>query len=207
MKKALLILSVVLLASLCACNKDSKPDSHSLPQTTTAATQTKPATTLPQRIEHIAQKLKEGRLESFDGYSDEEKEQIKQAVENDGYTLEFNADGSGSLSNEEGEWTVAAGWVKNEYTEGVPEVDFANVTMSFEGNDSKGDYYMLFMRQASYLEVENYVETLCQAGFDKIETKALNQEGQMIVFEAENKLGKRIEIGYSSNGFSMELYK
>ncbi len=206
MKKVLPLLLVVLLLLLCSCADESYEEKVTDESVTTSST-TKETTTLPKKIEHIANKLENGMLENLDEYSDEEKEQIKQAVENDGYTLEFNPDGSGKLSNEEGEWTVAAGWVKNEYTEGVPEIDFANITMSVEESDKKGNYYMFLIRQANFLEVENYIETLCQVGFDKVETKTIAQESNSAVFEAENSQGKRVEIGYSSLGFTLKIYK
>lgn len=207
MKKAGFVIAVCLLLFLCACEDSVVQNKTTNPDGTSTSSAIKETTTLPQKIEHIAQKLENGMLDNLDEYSDDEKEQIKQAVENDGYTLEYNSDGSGTLSNEEGEWTVGAGWVKNEYTEGVPEIDFANVTMGYEDKDSKGDYYMFLIRQANFLEVENYVETLEQAGFNKVETKTVNQHGNAVVFEAENDQGKRVELGYSSLGFTLKIYK
>ncbi len=209
MKKTVAFLLALCLLTFVGCSGDLSDGekASSVDGETTTSTTVADATIPSQRIEHIAEKLEKGMLENFDGYSDEEKEQIKEAVEKDGYTLEFNDDGSGKLSNEEGEWTVAAGWVDNEYTRGVPEMDFAVITMSMEDSDNGGDYYMFLIRQADFLEVENYVETLCQVGFDNIETKVINQDVETIVFEAENKDGKGIELGYSSNGFTIKIYK
>lgn len=209
MKKILLLLVTAAVLLLCACNEDSSlKNENSTQSSAESSSSAEQSTTVPpQRIEHIAEKLESGMLENLDEYSDEEKQQIKEAVEQDGYTLEFNDDGSGVLSNEEGEWTVAAGWVENEYTEGIPVIDFGAVTMSLEDNDSKGDYYMFLIRQASFLEVENYVETLGQVGFDDVESKVVNQDGNAVVFVAQNSAGKRVELGYSSNGFTLKLYK
>ncbi len=206
MKKVWLFLIVTSLLLLCACGDNSSEETPA-DKINTSSSVTPETTTLPQKIEHIAQKLENGMLDNLDEYSDDEKEQIKQAVENDGYTLEYNADGSGTLSNEEGEWTVGAGWVRNEYTDSVPEIDFADVTMSLEDKDSGGEYYMFLIRQANFLEVENYVETLEQCGFNKVETKTVIQEGNTVVFEAENAQGKRVELGYSSLGFTLKIYK
>ncbi len=207
MKKVCLVLIMVALLSLCACRDNTAQEKTTDPQGTSTSSVTKETTTLPKKIEHIAQKLEKGMLDNLDEYSEDEKEQIKQAVENDGYTLEFNSDGSGTLSNEEGEWTVGAGWVKNEYTDGVPEIDFASITMSMEDQDSKGDYLMFLIRQANFLEVENYVETLEQCGFNDVDSKTVIQDGDTIVFEAANSQGKRVELGYSSLGFTLKLYK
>lgn len=204
MKKTILLLLAVVMFLFSACEK-KPPETDA--ESTDPSTTTKESTTLAQKIEHIADKLKNGMLENLEDYNEEEKEQIKQAVENDGYTLEFNEDGSGTLSSEEGEWTVAAGWVRNDYTDGVPEVDFANITMSMEDSDNRGNYYMFLIRQANYLEVENYVETLEGSGFDKVISKAMYQEGNTAVFEAENSEGKRVELGYSSLGFTFKIYK
>ncbi|MBQ8227625.1 MAG: hypothetical protein IJZ88_01285 [Clostridia bacterium] len=209
MKKILLLLVTCAMLMLCACDEDtSQEKENSTKSSSQNITSSESSTTVPsQRIEHIAEKLENGMLENLDEYSDEEKEKIKDAVEKDGYSLEFKDDGSGILSNEEGEWTVAAGWVENEYTEGIPVVDFGNVTMSLEDTDSKGDYYMFLIRQANFLEVENYVETLGQIGFNDVESKVVNQDGNAIVFVAENNNGKRVELGYSSNGFTFKIYK
>lgn len=204
MKKVWLVILVLVLFLLCSCEGNNTQQTTSKADSSSATQQT---TTVPQKIEHVAQKLENGMLDNLDEYSDDEKDQIKQAVENDGYTLEFNPDGSGTLSNEEGEWTVGAGWVRNEYTETVPEIDFANITMSLEDKDSDGEYYMFLIRQANFLEVENYVETLEQCGFNKVETKTVIQESNTVVFEAENAQGKRVELGYSSLGFTLKLYK
>ncbi len=204
MKKIFILLLTLSLLVLCGCNNsvEEKPTENKTTTTNTGKT-----TIPPSRIEHIANKLEQGMIESFDGYSAEEKEQIKQAVEKDGYTLEFKEDGSGVLSNEEGAWTVAKGWVENEFTKGVPAVDFGMVTMSFSDTDSKGDYYMFLIRQASYSEVENYVEKLKLAGFTDIQSEANNKDGNIIVFEAYNADGKFIALGYSSNGFTVQITK
>lgn len=209
MKKAALFLLVGIMILLCSCNSETpvaeSTTSKNEESNTTSGSQ---ATTIPpQRIEHIAEKIEQGMIENLDEYSDEEKEQIKEAIEKDGYTIEFKDDGSGVLSNEEGEWTVAAGWVNNDYTEGIPEIDYGEVTMSMEDEDQKGAYYMFLIRKADFLEVENYVETLEQVGFTKIESKVVEQSSNTIVFVASNSAGKLIELGYSQNGFTLKLYK
>ena len=207
MKKIWFVFIACALLVLCACEDNSEQENNTSSNAASTTSSTKETTTLPKNIEHIADKLENGMLDNLDDYSDDEKEQIKQAVENDGYTFEYNDDGSGTLSNEEGEWTVGAGWVKNEYTDGVPEIDFANITMSLEDSDSKGDYYMFLIRQANFLEVENYVETLEQCGFNQVDTKTVIQESNTAVFESENAQGKRVELGYSSLGFTLKIYK
>ncbi len=207
MKKLLVLFMVAVLLFLCACDDETTKQEEKT-STTTTTTTTAASTTIPsQRVEHIAQKLENGMLENLNEYNEEEKEQIKQAVEKDGYTLEFKEDGSGVLSNEEGEWTVAAGWVENEYTQGVPKVDFGAVTMSVEDEDDDGKYYMFLIRQAKFKEVENYIEQLELAGFNDIADKVLNEAGKMIVFNAKNPSGKLVSIGYSSNGFTIKLTK
>ncbi|MBQ8784356.1 MAG: hypothetical protein IJZ57_11360 [Clostridia bacterium] len=209
MKKILLLLIACAMLLLCACDEDTpKVEEDQNKSTSQSSAPSEESTTVPsQRIEHIAEKLENGMLENLDEYNEEEKEQIKSAVEKDGYTLEFKDDGSGVLSNEEGEWTVAAGWVENEYTEGIPVIDFGTVTMSMEDEDSKGNYYMFLIRQANFLEVENYVETLGQIGYTDVISKVVNQSANAVVFEAQNSNGKRIELGYSSNGFTFKIYK
>lgn len=212
MKK--LVLSVLLLTLIafygCGDNaSNKKPQTTVTTATTTVTTsgQMQTTTMSPQKVKHIANKLKNGMLENFDGCSDADKEAIKKAVAKDGYTLVFKDDGSGVLSNDEGEWTVAAGWVENEYTQGVPEIDFGIITMSVEDEDKQGKYYMFYIRQASFNEVKEYVELLEKTGFDIIEDKALNEEGSMVVFNSSNKEGKHISLGYSSHGLTLEITK
>ncbi len=204
MKKTAVVLLAAVMLILCSCN--GNPDT-SEQKTTEPVTTTMSTTMPPKKAEHIAQKIEEGLVGDLNEYSEDEKEQIKDAAEKDGYTLEFKDDGSGVLSNEEGEWTVGAGWVENDYTASVPEMDFGVITMSVEESDSKGEYYMFLIRQADFFETENYVETLEQVGFNEVETKAVYQQSNSIVFIAENKSGKRVEIGYSPNGFTLKLYK
>ncbi len=207
MKKLLALISAFCVLLLCGCN-DNKNNENSGTTTTTSATAATSSSKAPsKKIEHIAQKLEQGMLESFEGYSDEEKEQIKQAVENDGYTLEFKEDGSGVLSNEEGAWTVAKGWVDNEITKGVPKVDFGMITMSFSDSDSNGEYYMFLIRQASYAQVKNYIEKLKTAGYTNVEDQADSKESNALVYVAKNQNGKRIAVGYSSNGFTVQISK
>ncbi len=209
MKKLFVLILAFSLLCLCGCVKNANNDETATSKTTETTTASTASTTIhPQRIEHIAKKLEQGMIESFDGYSDEEKEQIKKAVEDDGYTLEYKSDGSAVLSNEEGEWTVAKGWVENEFTKGVPSVDFGMVTMSFSDVNSDGnEYYMFLIRQASYSQAKNYVEKLKAAGFTKVQSEANNEEGNIIVFEAYNADGKFIAVGFSSNGFTVQITK
>ncbi len=196
MKKIVLLITVSLLLLLWGCNKNPGEQQSGTTTTTTDS---------HQKIQQAAEKVKNGNLGSFSEYSDEELEEIVSAVAKDGYSLEIKDDGSGILSNEEGEWIVGKGWVENEYTKGVPEIDFGEITMSVEDEDSQGKYYMFLIRSASFLEAENYVETLCQRGFDNIQDKVINQKGNMIVFNAQNDQGKKVSLGYSSNGFTLKL--
>lgn len=210
MKKLICFSLLLVFVIMCGCGKaaQSQPDSTvgSTDSSTTASTQ-KTASDSHQKIHQAAERVKNGNMSSFEGYSDEELEKIVEAVEEDGYSLEIQDDGSGILSNEEGEWIIAKGWVENEYTKGVEPVNFGEITMSLEDEDSQGKYYMFLIRNADFLEVENYVETLCQTGFDNVTDKVINHSGKMIVFTAENDQGKKASIGYSSNGFTLKLTK
>ena len=161
MKKiAAAVLSVMLVFSLGACS--GKSDGGDTAVNTTAGSgtsysdETSESTTLSQqKIEHIAESIEKGRFDTFDSYSDDEKEKIKQAVESDGYTLEYNPDGSGTLSNDEGSWFIGKGWVDNEFTQGVPAPDFGTVTMSAQDKDDNGDFYIFLLREVTAQEASD----------------------------------------------------
>ncbi|MGN1480047.1 MAG: hypothetical protein ACI4XH_09780, partial [Acutalibacteraceae bacterium] len=163
MKKiAAAVLPALMVLALCSCS--DKADGGDTTANTTASSgtsysdETTEITTLAQqKIDHIAESIEKGRFSSFDGYSEQEKEQIKQAVENDGYTLEYNSDGSGTLSNDEGSWFVGKGWVDNEFTQGLPAPDFGTVTMSAQDKDDSGDFYIFLLREVTSQEAADYV--------------------------------------------------
>lgn len=219
MKKLTAIaLCVALLLSLCACSggkdENGKADSGKddggvfsniisgkiFEKTTT--------TTMPaEEASHVAQKIEHGRFDSFDGYSDEEKEKIKDFVEQDGYTLEYNEDGSGTLSNEEGSWFVGKGWVDNEYTASVPPVNFGTVTMSSEYEEKGESYYIFLVKETSAATVQEYTEKLKAAGFTEDVESQSDVDAGIVTFCASNSGGKRVEAAYSSYGFTLKIFK
>ena len=165
-------------------------------------------TTMPaEEASHLAQKIESGRFDSFDGYSDEEKEKIKNFVEQDGYTLEYNEDGSGTLSNEEGSWFVGKGWVDNEYTASVPPVDFGTVTMSSEYEEKGESYYIFLVKETSAATVQEYTEKLKAAGFTEDVESQSDVDAGIVTFCASNSGGKRVEAAYSSYGFTLKIFK
>lgn len=216
MKRIIALLSAAaMVLSLCSCGKvaESKDDKSSESggflsgiissgkkksdeETTTAKT--------PEDLSHAADKIEKGRFDSFDGYSDEEKQKIKEYAEKDGYTLEYNEDGSGTLSNEEGSWYVGKGWTDSEYTEGVPPIDFGTITMSSEMEESEGKYYIFLVRDVSSARVKEYVESLEAAGFKDTGDSVIDTDSGIISFTGEND-AKRVEAAYSSNGFTFKI--
>lgn len=163
-------------------------------------------TTMPEEdVSHIAKKIEDGRFDNFSSYNEKEKEKIKEYVEKDGYTLEYNPDGSGTLSNEEGSWFVGKGWADNEYTKGVPVIDFGTVTMSSEMEEGNGKYYIFLIRDASVYKVKEYVDAVSAAGFSDDGSSVLDIDSGVISFSGENDSGKRIEIAYSSYGFTVKI--
>ena len=213
MKKiAAAVLPVLMLIALCSCS--DKADGGDTAANTTASSgtsysdETTESTTLAQqKIDHIAESIEKGRFSSFDGYSEQEKEQIKQAVENDGYTLEYNSDGSGTLSNDEGSWFVGKGWVDNEFTKGVPAPSFGTVTMSAQDKDDEGDFYIFLLREVNAREAADYVTELEKAGFTNADSKQIDVDAGVVMFDASNGAGKCVSVGFSSNGFSLKIYK
>ncbi len=159
----------------------------------------------PEDLSHAADKIEKGRFDSFSGYSEEEKRKIKEYAAEDGYTLEYNDDGSGTLSNEEGSWLVGRGWVENEYTEGVPPLDFGKITMSSEMEEESEKFYIFLIRDASSLKAQEYVESLEAAGFKDTGSSVSDVDAGIISFIGENEDGKRIETAYSSNGFTVKI--
>lgn len=212
MKKiAAAVLSIMFVFALGACS--GKSDSGDTAADTTAGSgtsysdETSENTTLSQqRIEHIAESIEKGRFDSFDSYSDEEKEKIKQAVEKDGYTLEYNPDGSGTLSNDEGSWFIGKGWVDNEFTKGVPAPSFGTVTMSAQDKDDGGDFYIFLLREVTAQEAADYVAELEKAGFSNADSKQIDVDAGVVMFVASNGAGKVVSVGYSSNGFTLKIY-
>lgn len=199
MKKimAVVLLTVALLC-LFACKK-SNGDSG---ETTTTTTTT---TILEEEASHIAQKLEKGGIDSFDKFSEEDKKAIKEYAEKDGYTLEYNDDGSATISNEEGQWFVGKGWVDNEYTEGVPPLDFGTITKSSELNEGEEKSYYFLVKETSADKTIEYVDSLIAAGFAETGEGERNADAGIVTFVGENESGKHIEIAYTSNGLTMKI--
>lgn len=219
MKKIIAVLSVIaVILCFSSCKKgggdnlsgkDEKKDSvHSgiFSDKKDKEKETTTTTTMPEeKVSHIADKIEKGRFDSFDGYSDEEKQKIKEQVEKDGYTLEYNSDGSGTLSNEEGSWFVGKGWVDNEYTKGMPAVDFGTVTMSSEMDEGGEKYYIFLIRDTTAYKVQEYVEALKKAGFSETGKSESNPDAGVVTFIGENGNGQHVEAAYSANGFTLKI--
>ncbi len=222
MKKIIaILLSLMLLLSLSSCKvaenskkepQGEKKESHSgilsgffngKEKETTTTTTTMPA----EEVSHVADKLVHGRLDSFASYSDKEKQQIKQQVEKDGYSLEINDDGSGTLSNEEGSWYVGKGWYDNDYAMDVPPIDFGSITMSGESEENDGKFYIYLIRNATVYQAADYVEKLKSAGFAEDVESDINTDAGVVSYSASNKDGKKVVLGYSQYGFTMKIYK
>ena len=142
---------------------------------------------------------------SNNNYNEEEKEKIKEYVEKDGYTLEYNKDGSGTLSNEEGSWYIGKGWVENEYTKNVPPIDFGTITMSSEMEEKDEKYYIFLIRDSSPMDASDYVEALKNAGFNETGHNESSVEAGVVTFTGENNNGQHIELAYSSYGFTVKI--
>lgn len=214
MKKfASLIFTAALLLCLCSCQKNesgsadsgifsgviSKIDGGKEEKTTT--------TTMPsEEASHLAEEIENGRFDSFDSYNKEEKEKIKEYVEKDGYTLEYNEDGSGTLSNEEGKWLIGKGWVRNDYTRGIPEIDFGEITMSTESVESGKDCYVFLVKKATPDNAQQYIKKLIAAGFKDTGESQLNADSGMVAFSGKDDSGRVIAAAYSSFGFTVKIF-
>ena len=212
MKKLLLLLLLTAIISIflssCKISKKADNDVSGTSSTDMSETVTEESTTLnPQRAQGVANEIEKGRFDNFDKYSDEDKELIKKSVEEDGYTLEYNSDGSATLSNEEGSWFIGTGWAENEYTEGMPKPDFGTVTMSAEDEEGGSKFYMFLIRNASAQQAADYVEKLEKSGFSSTEEKIADVDNGIIVFKGKNSTGKTVELGYSKNGLTIKIYK
>ena len=204
----LLTATISLLFLSCKISKSTDNGTSDAPSPDNSKTVTEELTTLtPQRAQGVANEIEKGRFDNFDKYSDEDKELIKKSVEEDGYTLEYNSDGSATLSNEEGSWFIGTGWAENEYTEGMPKPDFGTVTMSAEDEEGGSKFYMFLIRNASAQQTADYVEKLEESGFVSTEEKIVDVDNGIIVFKGKNSTGKTVELGYSKNGLTIKIYK
>lgn len=211
---ALLALSVLFCFASCGKKDDSKKEkdegggflSGILPDKEDKKEKTTTTTMPEEEASHVASKIEDGRLDSFSSYNEEEKAKIKEYVEKDGYSLEYNSDGSGTLSNEEGSWYVGKGWVDNEYTEGVPPIDFGKITMSSEMEENDGKYYIFLIREASVYTANEYVEKVKAAGFADTGGSVCDVDSGIISYTGDDGNGKRVEIAYSSYGFTVKIF-
>lgn len=214
---AALFTAFLMMLCLCSCRKDTssendkKEDSKGffssiLPSDKKNKEDKTTTTTMtPEKASHVAEKIEDGHFESFSEYNEEEKEKIKEYVEKDGYTLEYNKDGSGTLSNEEGSWYIGKGWVENEYTKNVPPIDFGTITMSSEMEEKDEKYYIFLIRDSSPMDASDYVAALKKAGFKEIGHSESNVEAGIVTFTGENNNGQHIELAYSSYGFTVKI--
>lgn len=216
-KKTLAVISaMVLLLSLCACkrtgteseNTDTKEDKgffSGIFSSDKKEAETTTTTIPAEEASHLAKKIENGRFGSFDDYGEEDKQKIKEYAEKDGYTLEYNEDGSGTLSNEEGTWFVGKGWVDNEYTDGVPPIDFGKITMSSECEENEKKYYIFLVKETSADRAKEYADSVKAAGFEEIGESVTDLDAGIVTFTGENESGKHIEIAYSGNGLTVKI--
>ena len=212
MKKLPLLLAALTISlSFAACKEiknNNENTSSSLAEDSSASVSaTEERTTLSsQRAEGVARDIEKGRFDSFSQYSDEEKELIKKSVEQDGYTMKYNSDGSATISNDEGSWFIGTGWAENEYTEGLPKVDFGTVTMSAQGEEQGKDFYIFLIKNAAAQQVADYIETLEEAGFSDSGDKIVDIQNGVISFIGTNSESKTVELGYTANGMTLKIY-
>ncbi len=213
MKKLLSLLLLLILPvisiSLSSCKvNDKKPVTSKTDPSGGEVTVTEESTTLSsQRAENVARQIENGRFDNFKNYSDEDKALIKESVEKDGYTLEYNGDGTATLSNEEGSWFIGTGWTDNEYTKGLPAPDFGTVTMAAEDEEKGKAFYMFLIKNATAQQAADYVKKLEDAGFEPTQEKVVDVENSVIMFYGRNSGGKSIELGYTSKGLTVKIYK
>lgn len=216
-KKVLIILAAAAAAGLmlCSCSSSQSSETGSSPQEVSAASQTEAGaaedetTTLSsQKAEGVARDIEKGNFDNFKNYSDQEKELIRQTVEKDGYTLEYNDDGSATLSNDEVSVIIGAGWVENEYTKDIPAPGFGTVTKSSEGSDSGNDFYIFLIKDADAQQIADYISKLEQTGFAAVGEKTVDIENGVISFDGQNSEGKKISIGFTQrNGMTLKITK
>lgn len=203
-KSGIILLTLLFAVSFASCNKNETDSENKTSESSTSAG----STTIPaERVSHIAQSIEKGHFESFDGYSDEEKEKIKKAVEADGYTLEYNEDGSGTLSNEEVTCIIGRGWVENEFTKGLPTIDFGKITKSVQDKDEKGEFYMFLVQSVNAQEAAAYVDNLKKIGFAANGEDISDIASGVVIFEGTNAQKKTVSLALSPNGFTLKIYK
>lgn len=200
MKKTLAMISAALvILSFASCKKSADT------QSTTAADASVTTTMPSEKASHLAKKIEDGHFDSFDGYNDEEKEKIKESIEKDGFTLEYNDDGSATVSNEEVTYFVGKGWVDNEYTKDVPPIDFGTITKSSEYDEEEEKFYIFLINDASAVNAQEYVDRLKDAGFKETGENESDVASGIVTFTGENEDGKRVEVACSPYGFTVKI--
>ncbi|MBQ7596624.1 MAG: hypothetical protein IJU45_08175 [Clostridia bacterium] len=212
MKKLLLLLllltAISILLSSCKVSGNNEADTSKTDSQSGTSAVTEESTTLsPQSAKGVARQIENGRFDNFNNYSDEDKALIKESVEKDGYTLEYNSDGTATLSNEEGSWFIGTGWADNEYTKGLPAPDFGTVTMSAEDEEKGKSFYIFLIKNATARQAADYVEKLEDSGFESTQEKTVDIDNNVVVFYGKNSNGKIVELGYTHNGLTIKIYK
>ena len=200
----------VLSLSACSVGKDKEKSTQQQTENVSESSTAEGAVTttaIPeQRVEHVAESVEKGLISDFGQFSDADKKKIKEKIEEDGYTFEYNSDGSATLGNEEVTVVVGRGWEDNEYTKGIPEYTDGDITMGSNGSDSDGDFCIFLVRNSSAKEAIEYVGKLEEAGF-KDDNKEMSAEAAVVSFEGKNSEGRQVSVGYSSYGFTIKAYK
>lgn len=194
------LITICFVFCLCSCGKESRKM-----QLTTAheATRAYEDLRLHSAANEIADGLFTGDLSDF---SDEEKSMIKSYLLDRNFKIEFNDDGTANLSRAGNEWLVSNKWIKNSYTEGVPEQTIGTVTMSMESLKEKNEPEFIIMVKSNDVEdaFEKYKETLVDAGFKS--TGGAIYEGDE-VFEGVKDGKKHIRISLSGKGYIITIKK
>ncbi len=200
MKKVLIVFSAfILMFLMTSCSKEKNKQK--------VEESTEPTALLEEEADYYAKKIAKGRLGSLKEFNEKEKAEIKKELENEGYTVVFNDDGSGLISNEDGQWYIGKGWNDTDYTDGVPAVDFGTITMSSEEKDNQGNSYIFLVRDVTSNQAADYVEKLKKAGFEEQPGSAVDAKSGVVQFIGKNKSGKTVNVGYSSRGFTVRIYK
>ena len=219
----ILILSLLLVFSLVACNSNENPDPSGSNNNDdplnrdpgTSQTDNQGGTSTPADIDFNSILSGNGSTNVVWGKQDEAtKQAIIDDAAKDGLTVTFGTDGSMTITdtdgsvitqNPDGTWKYedASGgevefgddWPENEYTKKLPKPDFE---ISYTSVDDAG--FTVVSESATVDELRAYVEKLKKAGFN-VDPQVQDMEVYGIVvytYWANNADGDRVEVAYAS---------
>lgn len=205
MKKILATVCIFsFIFCLCSCRSGKKADgSDSAVSPAHSSARANEDIRLHSTANEIADGLYTGSLSDL---SNEEKETIRSYLFDRNYKIEYKEDGTAELTRAGEKWIVTNKWIKNRYTQDVPEQTIGTVTMATEDLKTSGiPMFVIMIKSSGDADAyEKYKKSLIDSGFVSVGGE-YNDDSDVFVAVKDNKI--KIRISFTGKGYLLKIIK